>query len=666
MGAFVGLGLGCAFGAVGSTQGEAKKGKSQSMTVVIPLLILILAVLLATAQQSGLTDINFLITPDTFNWFPRSAAVSSLPQLEINVIWVIGVFLLIVTIFDAIGQQLGIEMAKYDPLHGYAVNLGGSLAGCIFYALLAYIGTSPGIWLSIGCACLMYFQRKIWQIALFVVAIVIAFCASSSSHWSPYYRIDLFPYMSNEELSGQKSIYRLGTKLEVNHALFQATVDLSDRYLQEHPDAKGISEFGTYNFPYEARPNPSTVLIMGGGTGNDAASAIRHGAKSIDMVEIDQVILQIGREIHPEKPYDNPSVHQFVNDARAFLASTQNKYDLIVFGFVDSHTAFSTVSSVRLDNYLYTKESLQEATKHLTPDGVAALSFAAGPPWLRARLYQMVKSVIGEEPLAMSSTLGNPNSIILLWGPGLKQTRAVLEKTRAGQLIPVSTLSPAVELCTDDWPFLYQQKREILPTYAIMLGFLILLSSIMIITRFRLDPKSFVSSGQFFFLGAGFLLLETRAMLTTSLLFGSTWIVNSIVISAVLIMALGANWIVSKYRNLPEWIGYTGIFASLLFMYCTPPSVVMELPLALRLIAGLFLVGLPFFFSGIVFSRAFAGVKDPARVLGINILGAVLGGCLEYFSVVIGSNNLLLMAMAIYAVSILCKLLPSARSDKTA
>jgi hypothetical protein len=142
-------------------------------------------------------------------------------------------------------------------------------------------------------------------------------------------------------------------------------------------------------------------------------------------------------------------------------------------------------------------------------------------------------------------------------------------------------------------------------------------------------------------------------MLTTSLLFGSTWIVNSIVISLVLIMALAANMLVSRLTKLPAWIGYVGIFASLLIMYLAPPSLVIGQPIAIRLVAALGLVGLPFFFSGIVFSAAFARVKDPARVLGINILGAVLGGCLEYFSIVVGSNNLLLFAMAIYALSLL-------------
>ena len=48
------------------------------------------------------------------------------------------------------------------------------------------------------------------------------------------------------------------------------------------------------------------MLIAGGGMGNDAAAAVRNGAGSVDVVEIDPLIVSKGRDIHFERPYNNP------------------------------------------------------------------------------------------------------------------------------------------------------------------------------------------------------------------------------------------------------------------------------------------------------------------------------------------------------------------------
>ena len=65
------------------------------------------------------------------------------------------------------------------------------------------------------------------------------------------------------------------------------------------------------------------------------AAALRHGAQHVDAVEIDPVIVRLGRQYHPERPYDSPRVSVFINDARVFFNHAQRKYDLIVFGHLD-------------------------------------------------------------------------------------------------------------------------------------------------------------------------------------------------------------------------------------------------------------------------------------------------------------------------------------------
>ena len=74
--------------------------------------------------------------------------------------------------------------------------------------------------------------------------------------------------------------------------------------------------------------------------------------------------------------------------------------------------------------------------------------------------------------------------------------------------------------------------------------------------RFRFDPRMF-------FLGAGFMLVETKAVVHLALLFGSTWMVNSVVFFAVLVMILAANLFVLKFRPQRLRAYYAGLLATL-------------------------------------------------------------------------------------------------------
>src|SRR6201999_1998421 len=77
-------------------------------------------------------------------------------------------------------------------------------------------------------------------------------------------------------------------------------------------------------------------------------------------------------------------------------------------------------------------------------------------------------------------------------------------------------------------------------------------------------------SGRMFFLGAGFMLLETKAVVHMALLFGSTWVVNSVVFFAVLVMILGANLFVLLRRPRRLEIAYAGLFATLALNAAVP------------------------------------------------------------------------------------------------
>ena len=93
-------------------------------------------------------------------------------------------------------------------------------------------------------------------------------------------------------------------------------------------------------------PGAKTALLVGAGSGNDAAGALRHGVR-VTAVEIDPVIIALGRRYHPERPYESRAVSVIVDDARSFFARTQESYDVISFGLLDSHTT-TTMTNTRL------------------------------------------------------------------------------------------------------------------------------------------------------------------------------------------------------------------------------------------------------------------------------------------------------------------------------
>ena len=105
----------------------------------------------------------------------------------------------------------------------------------------------------------------------------------------------------------------------------------------------------------------------------------------MDAIEIDPAILATEQARHPEKPYSDARVHAMLNDARSSLRTTNNRYDMIVYGLLDSHTLLSQAASVRLDSFVYTVEGLREARARLKAGGVFSLSFCILSPNSAAR-----------------------------------------------------------------------------------------------------------------------------------------------------------------------------------------------------------------------------------------------------------------------------------------
>jgi len=400
------------------------------------------------------------------------------------------------------------------------------------------------------------------------------------------------------------------------------------------------------------------VLVVGAGTGNDVAAAIRHGATHVDAVEIDPLIVKLGRSYHPEHPYNSPRVTVFVDDARAYFKKSRQSYDLIVFGLLDSHTLLTSLSSIRLDNYVYTLESIREARSLLRPNGTLVLAFASGSSFVSDRLFATLTRAFGTPPLAYFTSYGI-DAVVFVEGKA-RESSPIQDFPEASK--DLQSRLPTTLIATDHWPFLYLEYRTIpVAIWSVLALFLYFAVSVLK----RVAPLRLLATREgihLFFLGAGFMLLETKGVTELSLLFGSTWIVNAIVIAAFLFMGLAANTLV-MVRPVSRPLAYIGLFVFLLLGMFLPYSLLGGLPTLEKLLATAVLVGLPIFFSGLVFSRSFRDVARPAQALGINLLGAVVGGALENLVMVGGTPVLGVLAIIIYGLSGASLAAPSPRQE---
>ncbi len=654
---FFGIGLGMILG-----------NSPKTMRRFFPLFAALLFLLIAFAPALHLTHLP--VPGGQYVMFGHSA----IPSGAWALLWLFlqtcvffavvpAILYLVVMFFLVLGGLVGERLALLKPLRAYGWNLIGSLAGIIAFTGLSFSTTPPVVWILAGVAvAIPFFIRERWSL----VALIILVCVLDlppirnlrdhnydvSGHslpqqtlWSPYYRITFF------EVPPPKGWPRPAVYLvDVNHDYHQKILDLSTEFMaRNYPSAKLNREgIEAYSLPYLLAPHPSRVLIVGAGTGNDVAAALRNGATHVDAVEIDPCLVGLGRKYHPEHPYDSAKVSVFVNDARAFFKRANQRYDLIVFGFLDSHTMFSSLSVLRLDDYVYTLESLREARRLLAPNGTAVLAFDSGrDSFITDRIFVTLTRAFGKAPIAYYTGYDSAG-VVFVEGSGSAQTISDYPEISS----ELKTHQASAIASTDHWPFLYLQSKTIpIPVLGVIILFLTFCSGLL---RRRIPIRNLVDTqnAHLFFLGAGFMLLETKAVTELSLLFGSTWIVNAVVIAAFLVMGLLANTIM-LFRRGSRLLFYVFLFALLGVDLFLPYSVFSGLPSGIGTFVAATFASLPIFFSGLIFSRAFRDAPRPAEGLGVNLLGAVIGGVLENAVMIGGTPILGALAIVLYGLSAL-------------
>ena len=544
-------------------------------------------------------------------------------------------FIGVAALFATLAQRMGREMATLAPLTGYLANLGGSLAGVAAFGAMSWLELSPTVWFGLAFAAAL---PLLWSadpgasrpravelaanVVLLWVTLMVVTNLARGAIWSPYYKITV----------GQEGT---DTVVEVNNIFHQsmAPVDHKEYF---------------YQWPYTVFGDTfQNVLVLGAGSGTDVAAALKHGAAHVDAVEIDPVIMRLGLEHHPDRPYSDPRVTRINDDARHYLRTTDKKYDLVVFALIDSLTMQSSFSGVRLESYMFTEECFRAVRDRLAPNGLLVVYNYFREPWLVDRLANIAAAAFNAEPRVhvhearayLGVMLAGPRLTTLTTDPVVPDRVTAYNQSHDPSPARIHHRDLSVEPSTDDWPFLYLKDRHIPAHYLGALALILVVSIVTVMATLRGQAGRW--SWEMFLLGAAFMLLETKSIIQFALLWGSTWFVASLVIAAVLTMAILATVVVSRVEIRRPWL-VCGILVALLAVnYFFPVGSIGFANRAVESVVYALLVFSPIFCAGLLFGAAIKRSPSLPRDYGTNLLGAMVGGVGEYLSLVTGFSALL-------------------------
>jgi hypothetical protein len=388
IGAFLGMGLGVALG----------PRRPGLIHWALPSLAGLVGVL-SFSDKLGLLDLGF---PDASMEF---WGLEPATHFTVSLAKIIAILCASGWVFVCIGVVVGDVFDRMESLSAYSIDLVGSALGVVAMTVLAATQTSPVVWFAAGAVPVAWLSRRKSGVLWIGVILLLVYRSIGGAQFSPYYRIDL------TEASGLSWTTRIASEeerpvqLSVNRDFHQYLLNLSFEHVSDEAVPDDVRTLlsraeKAYRLPFTLSGRKDAALILGAGTGNDVAAALRAGFRRVDAVDIDPLILSLGRQLHPEKPYDDPRVRQINNDARAFLEQSDEKYDVVAFGLLDSHAMFSAMSSLRLDNFVYTVGSIRQAWEHVADGGVMSLSFSIGDrEWLADRLKRLVVEATGVDPV---------------------------------------------------------------------------------------------------------------------------------------------------------------------------------------------------------------------------------------------------------------------------
>ena len=671
---FLGMSCGCL---------AARQGKNWLAWfpfIALTTVIIALAMFVIYHFWHGLAvDVGHQASPQEVFFGTENRFISDVAQFIVPIELIVAVFFtLIALMFVGLGQVLGRAFDAYpNRVLGYSLNISGGLIGILAFSPLSFAQAPPVIWFLISCAGIAYllYQDKAlsWlrTLALAILLTIIAvppdwLYSNHETRWSPYYVV-------GRTMTGDVTVNNVAHQsllpFETSGAIYSLI-----HLLNRHSGGSPLQD----------------VLIIGAGSGNDIAHALHFGVKRIDAVEIDPVIRDIGIRYHPDQPYEDTRVISHLDDGRHFLRTTDRKYDLVVYALVDSLILHSSYANIRLESYLFTEQAFADIRRVLKPDGVFVAYNYYRQGWIVERVVAMAKQSFGCDPIVLgqpyveqlkSSERAGFMTIIAGCSPRIAaafreygtfwlnttppKNLTMDGFTAQGSSTPVEEgddwrriaptrlvhdLEASTQLPSDDWPFLYISGK-LLPSLTVRS--MIILGILGIAMTYLFMPKGRSRlNNRMFFLGAAFMLLETKAVVQMALLFGSTWLVNAAVFFTVLVLILLANLYVLKTSSTRLALHYATLLVLLTATVLVPFDAFLSGGIVWRYVVPCVLALGPMFFAGVIFARSFRDEAYPDQAFGSNIAGSVIGGLSESLSTVLGFQHLLILAICFYVLSI--------------
>ena len=562
-------------------------------------------------------------------------------------------FLLVVLATLAPGQLVGALLARRNDLGGYGANLAGSVLGVVGAYLLAALWTPPTTWLGVAALTLLW---AFPGAASVLAATALAFCLVLSSLaappeqlvvYSPYQRLGLRPAGFGHEL-GDGRIAVTANSVYYQSIPAIATVRVRPELDVEHRIAN--ADLG----PVLDRLPGARVLALGAGAGANVAQLLRAGVASVVAVDIDPVIVHFGRTLNADRPYDDPRVEVVVDDARAYLRASREQFDFISFFWIDSHPGSSNSAGLRLDSFVYTRECFRQCKARLAPGGQVLL-YAWMTPLARRRILHTMEDAFATTVRTYRIPPWEYQWLFAVGPSGAAAPGPYAIPT------PLPDASGAAIL-TDDWPFLYAGEET--PGVAGFARFLSFVVGASLVGAWLAAPGHGRARGRgrelaaFFLFGVAFMLVETVLIMQVALIFGNTWLVVGQVVVAILLMAFAGNLAVLRgWVPRRPIIHAVGLMATLLLIWrFRAADILAAFPdSALGPWAYVVLAALPVFFSSVLFSIFLDGFPAVDAALGSNLLGAMVGGCLEYLAMVVGYQAMTLAIPAIYLLALVVR-----------
>ena len=248
-----------------------------------------------------------------------------------------------------------------------------------------------------------------------------------------------------------------------------------------------------------------------------------------------------------------------LDDGRNFLRSTTKKYDLVVFALIDSLVLHSSLSNIRLESFLFTRESMADVRRRLKPDGLFVMYNYFRQGWIVSRLAKTVEDVFerpavvltmpyrdridaGEKAEGFTLFFEGPRAEAIekafqsgaaylvpadvTPGPSSPNGFKVDTDTKSMRFLPTKVETPAdLRVATDVWPFLYLRNPMIPDLSRRGMAVIGIISLVLLwIFGWRTGQGAFTSlDARMLLLGAGFMLLETCAVTPVSSGMGWKW-----------------------------------------------------------------------------------------------------------------------------------------------